>query len=149
VENIAQLEGERITHSQDVLRGNRQYISAENIRLLAQTKFKQRRKGLTYEDLVDDGPFKCTESEQRARDTLHYHHKKAHLFTSGRTNPQQYFATPDDAEMAAIHREKNTHSHPKGLGILILQMVILPLGKGLHSLTPSNIARCRTFTTPW
>jgi DNA-directed RNA polymerase sigma subunit (sigma70/sigma32) len=63
VQNITQLEGERITHSQDVLSGNRQYISAENIRLLAQIKFKQSGEGLTYEDLVSDGPFKCVESE--------------------------------------------------------------------------------------
>jgi RecA/RadA recombinase len=115
VQNITQLEGERITHSQDVLSGNRQYISAENIRLLAQIKFKQSGEGLTYEDLVSDGPFKCVESEQRAQDTLHYHHKKGHLFTFRRTNPQQYFASEDDAEMAAIPREKNTHSDPTGV----------------------------------
>lgn len=115
-QNITQSKGERTTHSQDVLRGNRQYISAENIRLLAQIKFKQcGEEGLTYEDLVNDGPFKCVESQQRAQDTLHYHHKKGHLFTFGRTNPQQYFASEDDAEMAAISREKNTHSDPTGV----------------------------------
>lgn len=116
MQNITQLENERVTHSQDVLRGDRQYISAATIRLLAQKKFKQgREEGLTYEDLIYDGPFKCVECEQRAQDTLHYHHKKGHLFTYRRTNPQQYFATPDDAEMAAIYRKKNTHSDRIGV----------------------------------
>jgi RecA/RadA recombinase len=115
VQNITQLEGERTTQSQDVLRGYRQYISAEKIRLLAQTKFKQSRKGLTYENLVNDGHFKCANTAQHARDTLHYHKREGHLFTFGRTNPQQYFATKDEAEMATIYREKNTHSDPTGV----------------------------------
>jgi len=115
VEIITQLEDERITQSQDVPRSNRQYISAEKIRLLAQTKFKQSREGITYEDLVNDGSFKCVNIGQRAQDTLHYHKREGNLFTQGRTNPQQYFATEDDAEMAAIFREKNTHSDPTGV----------------------------------
>jgi DNA repair protein RadA len=115
VQNITQLEDERITHSRDAPRDNRQYISADNIKSLAKTKFKQSLEGLTYEDLVNDGPFKCADSEQRARDTLYYHYGEGHLFTFGRPIPQQYFATQDDAEKAAIYREKNTHSHPTGV----------------------------------
>jgi DNA repair protein RadA len=115
IEIITQLEDDRITQSRDDSRGIRQYISTKKIRLLAQTKFEQSGEGLTCEDLANDGPYKCVDDEQRARDTLHYHHKKRHLFTIGRKYPQQYFASPDDAEKATIYREKNTHSHPTGV----------------------------------
>ena len=149
MEIITQLEDERITQSQDVPRSNRQYISAEKIRLLAQTKFKQSREGITYEDLVNDGSFKCVNFGQRAQDTLHYHKREGNLFTQGRTNPQQYFATEDDAEMAAIFREKNTHSDPtEGSSILPmpLQMgIILQEGMGLPLLTHLGIVGYRIF----
>ncbi len=130
IEIITQLEDDRITQSQDDSTANRQYIPVEKIKSLAQKKFEQTGEGLTWEDLVNDGPFKCAENKQSAQDTLYYHYGEGHLFTLGRTNPQQYFATPDDVEKATIYREKNTHSDPRGLGLRLLQMGN-PLRRGM------------------
>jgi hypothetical protein len=82
IEIITQLSNDRITQSRDVSRGNRQYIPVEKIKLFAKKKFEQSGEGLTWENLVNDGPFKCADSEQHAQKgvkgnffLLHNHNK--------------------------------------------------------------------------
>jgi hypothetical protein len=74
IEIITQLEDNRITQSRDISRGISQYISVEKIKSLAETKFEQTGEGLTWKDLVNDGPFKCAENKQSAQDKLYYHY---------------------------------------------------------------------------
>ena len=98
---------------------NRHCISASEIKSAAEKKFKLCKQGITYKDIAGKGPFELTDSEQHARESLQYQHKRKNLFTYKRTNPQQYFATLDQAEMAALSKEENTYSDPKGSKLVI------------------------------
>jgi hypothetical protein len=104
-----------IQQSQQQLKPRNHRVSAERIRNLAHTKFENtgRTRGLTIDDLVREGPYKCVDTKRQAQDTIHNHKKAGNLYprTPG-TKPQQYFATEDEAKVAVINSQRNTQLDP-------------------------------------
>jgi hypothetical protein len=93
-------------------------ITADDIRRLAHAKFENsgKRLGLTWQDLVNKGPYKSVDTKLEAQDTIHHHKKEKNLYTnSPGTKPQQYFATEDEAKIAAINNRLNTQLNPSGV----------------------------------
>jgi hypothetical protein len=104
----------KITYPQRIIHGilqqkqKRQYNRARAVQSIANDKFERTGKGLTYWDLYKDRRYKLVSTDKQARNTLYYAKNAGFLHTSPvMTIPQQYFATKDQAELAAI---KNTHS---------------------------------------
>jgi hypothetical protein len=93
-------------------------VTKEDIQGLASLKFKSTDKGLTYKDLLKP-KYKRANTEKDAKRTLNYHHIRKHnLHTKGRTTPQQYFSSQQDAQLAydKNHREKSSvYSQPMGV----------------------------------
>jgi hypothetical protein len=87
-------------------------ITAEEIKQLAKTIFREKERGLTYVDLVK-GPYRRVETAVRARNILQYHRKRGNLYTIFPiTIPQQFFAEKGHAELAAYYNKKTTYRDP-------------------------------------
>jgi hypothetical protein len=104
------------THPQTCALGGRsgqyQHVTKSEIKGLAKAIFRERGRGLTFEDLTK-GQYKRVETEKQARITLYNHRKKGNLYTLYPiTIPQEYFAEKEGAELAAYNNKKSTHPHP-------------------------------------
>jgi hypothetical protein len=82
----------------------RRFTSTGQIRAIAARKFAEKEtfgEGITYRDLCK-GKYKVVETEQQARELLHYHKKKGTLFSNKPImSPQRYYASQDQAETGA------------------------------------------------
>lgn len=121
-------------------------ITADDIQCLAHTKFENSKKrlGLTWQDLVNEGPYKRVDTKLEAQDTLHHHKKEKNLYTnSPGTKPQQYFATEDEAKIAVINNRLNTQLNPSGVSQPTLGLI-----KSNRQHLPTKIASTVISTDP-
>jgi hypothetical protein len=122
----------KITHSQQIAYGGilqkqqqqqqkRHYIRGEVLQSVVNKKFENsgEREGLTYWDLYKAPQYKLVQTDTQAKDLIKHGKKGGFLHPSiNRTNPQEYFSTKDQAELAYIHNNHNkkiTHLYPTGV----------------------------------
>lgn len=90
-------------------------VSTALIKSIATQKYEETFGGVTYLDLYH-GKYKVVETEQQAKNLLHYHKTKGTLFSSyPLTIPRQYFATKDMAKSAQDIQEHRARTVPISL----------------------------------
>jgi hypothetical protein len=87
-------------------------VSTALIKSIATQKYEETFEGVTYLDLYH-GKYKVVETEQGAKNLLHYHKTKGTLFSNyPLTIPQQYFASEDMAKSAHAVQEHRARTVP-------------------------------------
>ena len=104
----------------------RSYTNSDQIVNIAIGKYKLNGKGLTYEDLLENGTAK---NKIQAQNILKNHLRQGTLFTISDKRPQEYCQDP---KILKHQLKKNTLVDPLGVGLLSTP----PLGiKSKHPLS--------------
>lgn len=107
----------------------RSYTNSDQIVNIAIGKYKLNGKGLTYEDLLENGTAK---NKIQAQNILKNHLRQGTLFTISDKRPQEYYPSCRRSEILKHQLKKNTLVDPLGVGLLSTP----PLGiKSKHPLS--------------
>jgi hypothetical protein len=123
-------------------------VTREEIQGLASLKFKSTdyKKGLIWKDLLKE-KYKCADTQKDAQRILKYHVVNHNLFTKGRTSPQQYFATLQDAQLAYENNHKELFSIPtQPMGVVDVNSVSETIDTTLMTLSQEELTKADTLT---
>lgn len=87
------------------------YLKWIDVEAAAANKYRNYGNGISYQDILKRFP-ELVKTERQAQDVLRNYKNKGKLYTCHRTKPQQYFLSNEQAELAAFHYRKSTHSDP-------------------------------------